>query len=124
MRKEPAYEKNVTIPANFFWMLDKDQSLMPAVPKPRYDTMKSHYLQAKTSSGGRAFLLIHDLLGWTFKSPPRLWTKAFGAEHDIDHINGCHHDNRLFNLQVWKAAGPGGHRGASGRLGGRGRVHI
>lgn len=121
---EPAYDTRVVIPATFFWYSPDTGALLEASPRPRHDSKRSHYIPAVSTSGTRLFLSVHDVLGWSFKCPPQQWSSAFSGIYDIDHMNRNHQDNSLRNLQVWRAAGAGGHRAASARLGGRGNTAI
>ena len=110
------YVRQTLVPARFFW-LTQDYSLRRARLYKRGDSMHNIALAAYCGDARRKHVTVHRVLGWTFRCPPSLFTSRWSAAIDVEHLDNDHGNNTLSNLCLWKGAGEGGHRQASGRKG-------
>ena len=109
------YKKDGVSPARFFW-LDKATCLLSSAPLAwRGDTQHSLRVNSYGAKGGREYLQLHSLLGWTFLCLPRLTPYRWSDEYEVHHLDENHENNRLGNLQVRTKTE---HRALSGASGG------
>ena len=124
------YGRDHRLPVRLYW-LSQDGTLRRARARRRGDAMESLTFTAYLHDGVRVEPLLHRVLAFTFRCPPRIWAQVFSATrtlemhgsdmlsagesilYDVHHINKDHGDNALENLQILIRDGPGGHRSLS-----------
>ena len=91
------YKRNACCPVRFFW-LQPDLSLTSAPVVSRGNRQDSLRVNSYTYTGGRRLLLVHRLLGVTFRCPRELWHLRFTRKLEVDHLSWNHGNNLLLNL--------------------------
>ena len=118
------------VPVRLHW-LSKNGTLRRARVRRRGDEMESLTFTAYRTDGVRIEPLLHRILAFTFRCPLRFWSLFFSPTqtarmdgydvmnadqtllYDVHHVNECHGDNALENLEIMLRDGPAGHRSLS-----------
>ena len=125
-----AFGRDHWVPVRLHWASEAG-TLRPALVRRRGDGMESLTFTAYRPDGVRVEPLLHRILAFTFRCPVRLWSSLFSPigtarangcdvlsseqslRYDVHHLNDCHGDNALENLEVMLRDGPAGHRSLS-----------
>ena len=117
-------------PVRVYW-LSKTGLLRRARVRRRGDDMESLTFTAYRTDGVRIEPLLHRILAFTFRCPIRLWASVASQtetarmdgwevlnsneslQYDVHHIDKCHGNNALNNLEIMRRDGPQGHRSMS-----------
>ena len=91
------YKRTASCPVRFFW-LHSDFSLTAALVVRRGNKQESLRVNAYTFEGRRRLLLIHRVLGVTFRCPGGLWHLRFTRKLEVNHLSWKHGNNALLNL--------------------------